>query len=162
MRYAFQYFPFFSFFCFFFSFLFFLSLRLSLSASESELSDLDRLRCLSLSLDLDRDLELSLLCLRCFFFLLFLCLCPSFSLIFFSSSYLLRAWSGVSLSVSELVLSMSRATSFSGSSLTKFLHSKVKCPEYPHFLQPSLGAEPWPGPPGALEAPNILSENCHI
>ena len=64
--------------------------------------------------------------------------------------------------VSELVLSMSRATSFSGSSLTKFLHSKVKCPEYPHFLQPSLGAEPWPGPPGALEAPNILSENRHI
>merc|ERR1719362_1071619 len=127
VRYNIQYLSFFSFFfCFFFSFSFFLSLRLSRSASESELSDLARLRCLSL--DLDRDREPLLLSLRCFFFLLFLCFCPSFSRIFFSSSYLRRAWRGVSLSVSELVLSMSRATSFSGSSFTKFLHSKVKWP----------------------------------
>jgi len=138
--------------CFFFSF-FFLFL---LSLSESEL--LDRL-LRSRDLDLS-DSELLLRSLRCFFFFSFFR--SFFSFNFFSSSYLRKAWRGVSLSESELVLETSKATSRSGSSFTKFLHSKVKCPEYPHFLHPSFGA--WFAPPGpCFDVPNISrSENKSI
>lgn len=123
---------------FFWLFTFFFFLLLSSSDEEQE-----RLRFFFFfvvsSLD-EQDLFLD------FLSLLFFRLCLPFLLSLSSSlepllrpSFSVRWAAGTSSSLSSLlVLLTSRTMSFWGSTLTKFRHSKVKWPGYPHFLHPAL------------------------